>query len=293
MVLLAVRTGSAADAPRFLCSALTSHPVQEVVEMVVAVHNMRLRLQASVDQCTTVGAKRARPDDAALAAASELLSAQSVRRKLVLTPQQLVDAATALEAGAAEHAVPEELSVDAAELFFAGRTLQRDALLSDYVGRNDKSQVQVQLVGGAGSSNAGSSSSSSSSASASDAAAAAPAAATGPPSEPVAGDQADSADAIGAAAAASPPNESGVSLSSYFKGLRGEPTPEGGGTPAAAADEEEDPARLGEEQAARLLRAQPVHAMLRDPRLQQLLRCTRRRHRSQPACHRPRETHPS
>lgn len=146
MVLLAVRTGDAADSSRFLCNALTSHHVQEVVESVVAVHNMRLRLQASVAACT-VGAKRPRSEDeAALTAASELLSAQNVRRKVVLTAQQLLDALTALQAGAADRAVPEELSVEGAELFFAGRTLKRDARLSEYVGKNDKSQVQIQLL---------------------------------------------------------------------------------------------------------------------------------------------------
>ena len=48
----------------------------------LAVHNLRLRLEASVAQC--VGSKRPRDEgDAAFLAASEMLSPQSVRRNLV------------------------------------------------------------------------------------------------------------------------------------------------------------------------------------------------------------------
>ena len=271
MVLLAVRTGDAADSSRFLCNALTSHHVQEVVEAVVAVHNMRLRLQASVAACT-VGAKRPRSEDeAALTAASELLSAQSVRRKVVLTPQQLLDALTALQAGAADRAVPEELSVEGAELFFAGRTLKRDARLSEYVGKNDKSQVQIQLLR---------------SASGNDGTAPlvppAPAPAM-PPSEPAAAGEAAAGSssapeaAVGAVVAVAPARDAaagGVSLNSYFKAMRGEATPEGAVAVAGGKEEEdEDPAVLSEEQAARLMRSQPVQAAMRDPRLQELLRC--------------------
>ena len=85
MVLLAVRTGDAADSSRFLCNALTSHHVQEVVESVVAVHNMRLRLQASVAACT-VGAKRPRSEDeAALTAAGieQIVTVGTAPRPLV------------------------------------------------------------------------------------------------------------------------------------------------------------------------------------------------------------------
>ena len=273
MVLLAVRTGDAADSSRFLCNALTSHHVQEVVESVVAVHNMRLRLQASVAACT-VGAKRPRSEDeAALTAASELLSAQNVRRKVVLTAQQLLDALTALQAGAADRAVPEELSVEGAELFFAGRTLKRDARLSEYVGKNDKSQVQIQLLRSA-TNNGGT----------------APLVPPGtappmPPSEPAAGEAAaGSSSASGAAAAAAAAEAAapahdvggGVSLNAYFKAMRGEPTPKAAAAAAAKEEEEEeeeDPAVLREDQAAQLLRSQPVQAAMRDPRLQELLRC--------------------
>ena len=129
MVLLVVRRGADPDAPRFLCSALTGTDVNAVVEHIVAVHNLRLRLEASVAQC--VGSKRPRDDgDAAFLAASEMLSPQSVRRKQVLSPQALHDAIAALQAGAAELAAPEEVAAATAELRFAGRTLQRDALLS-------------------------------------------------------------------------------------------------------------------------------------------------------------------
>ena len=38
-------------------------------------------------------------------------------------------------------------------------------------------------------------------------------------------------------------------------------------------EEDEDPAVLSEEQAARPMRSQPVQAAMRDPRLQELLRC--------------------
>ena len=269
MVLLAVRTGDAADSSRFLCNALTSHHVQEVVESVVAVHNMRLRLQASVAACT-VGAKRPRSEDeAALTAASELLSAQNVRRKVVLTAQQLLDALTALQAGAADRAVPEELSVEGAELFFAGRTLKRDARLSEYVGKNDKSQVQIQLLRSA-TNNGGT------------APLVPPGAAPAmPPSEPAAAGEAaaGSSSASGAAAAAAAAEAAapahdvggGVSLNAYFKAMRGEPTPKAAA--AAKEEEEEDPAVLREDQAAQLLRSQPVQAAMRDPRLQELLRC--------------------
>ena len=271
MVLLAVRTGDAADSSRFLCNALTSHHVQEVVEAVVAVHNMRLRLQASVAACT-VGAKRPRSEDeAALTAASELLSAQSVRRKVVLTPQQLLDALTALQAGAADRVVPEELSVEGAELFFAGRTLKRDARLSEYVGKNDKSQVQIQLLR-SDSGNGGTA----------PLLPPAPAPAM-PPSEPAAAGEAAAGSssvsevAVAAVVAAAPARDAaagGVSLNSYFKAMRGgEPTPEAAVAVAGGKEEEEDPAVLGEEQVARLLRSQPVQAAMRDPRLQELLRC--------------------
>jgi len=270
MVLLAVRTGDAADSSRFLCNALTSHHVQEVVEAVVAVHNMRLRLQASVAACT-VGAKRPRSEDeAALTAASELLSAQSVRRKVVLTPQQLLDALTSLQAGAADRAVPEELSVEGAELFFAGRTLKRDARLSEYVGKNDKSQVQIQLLR-ITSGNGGTA----------PLVPPAPAPAM-PPSEPAAASEAATGSssvpesAVAAVVPAAPAHDAaagGVSLNSYFKAMRGEPTPEAAVAVAGGKEEGEDPAVLGEEQAARLLRSQPVQAAMRDPRLQELLRC--------------------
>jgi hypothetical protein len=270
MVLLAVRTGDAADSSRFLCNALTSHHVQEVVEAVVTVHNMRLRLQASVAACT-VGAKRPRSEDeAALTAASELLSAQSVRRKVVLTPQQLLDALTSLQAGAADRAVPEELSVEGAELFFAGRTLKRDARLSEYVGKNDKSQVQIQLLR-ITSGNGGTA----------PLVPPAPAPAM-PPSEPAAASEAATGSssvpesAVAAVVPAAPAHDAaagGVSLNSYFKAMRGEPTPEAAVAVAGGKEEGEDPAVLGEEQAARLLRSQPVQAAMRDPRLQELLRC--------------------
>jgi hypothetical protein len=268
MVLLAVRTGDAADSSRFLCNALTSHHVQEVVESVVAVHNMRLRLQASVAACT-VGAKRPRSEDeAALTAASELLSAQNVRRKVVLTAQQLLDALTALQAGAADRAVPEELSVEGAELFFAGRTLKRDARLSEYVGKNDKSQVQIQLLRSA-TNNGGT----------------APLVPPGtapamPPREPAAageaaaGSSSVSEEAAAAAEAAAPAHDvgAGVSLNAYFKAMRGEPKA-AAVAGAKEEEEEEDPAVLREDQAAQLLRSQPVQAAMRDPRLQELLRC--------------------
>ena len=268
MVLLAVRTGDAADSSRFLCNALTSHHVQEVVESVVAVHNMRLRLQASVAACT-VGAKRPRSEDkAALTAASELLSAQNVRRKVVLTAQQLLDALTALQAGAADRAVPEELSVEGAELFFAGRTLKRDARLSEYVGKNDKSQVQIQLLRSA-TNNGGT----------------APLVPPGtapamPPREPAAageaaaGSSSVSEETAAAAEAAAPAHDvgAGVSLNAYFKAMRGEPKA-AAVAGAKEEEEEEDPAVLREDQAAQLLRSQPVQAAMRDPRLQELLRC--------------------
>ena len=268
MVLLAVRTGDAADSSRFLCNALTSHHVQEVVEAVVAVHNMRLRLQASVAACT-VGAKRPRSEDeAALTAASELLSAQNVRRKVVLTAQQLLDALTALQAGAADRAVPEELSVEGAELFFAGRTLKRDARLSEYVGKNDKSQVQIQLLRSA-TNNGGT----------------APLVPPGtapamPPREPAAageaaaGSSSVSEETAAAAEAAAPAHDvgAGVSLNAYFKAMRGEPKA-AAVAGAKEEEEEEDPAVLREDQAAQLLRSQPVQAAMRDPRLQELLRC--------------------
>lgn len=269
MVLLAVRTGDAADSSRFLCNALTSHHVQEVVESVVAVHNMRLRLQASVAACT-VGAKRPRSEDeAALTAASELLSAQNVRRKVVLTAQQLLDALTALQAGAADCAVPEELSVEGAELFFAGRTLKRDARLSEYVGKNDKSQVQIQLLRSA-TNNGGT----------------APLVPPGtapamPPREPAAAGEAaaGSSSVVGAAAAAAeaaaPAHDvdGGVSLNAYFKAMRGEPKAAAVAGAKEEEEEEEDPAVLREDQAAQLLRSQPVQAAMRDPRLQELLQC--------------------
>ena len=268
MVLLAVRTGDAADSSRFLCNALTSHHVQEVVESVVAVHNMRLRLQASVAACT-VGAKRPRSEDeAALTAASELLSAQNVRRKVVLTAQQLLDALTALQAGAADRAVPEELSVEGAELFFAGRTLKRDARLSEYVGKNDKSQVQIQLLRSA-TNNGGT----------------APLVPPGtapamPPREPAAageaaaGSSSVSEETAAAAEAAAPAHDvgAGVSLNAYFKAMRGEPKA-AAVAGAKEEEEEEDLAVLREDQAAQLLRSQPVQAAMRDPRLQELLRC--------------------
>ena len=263
MVLLAVRTGDDADTPRFLCNAQTSHIVQEVVEAVVAVHNMRLRLQACVTACT-VRAKRPRSvDEAALTAASELLSSQSVRRKVVLTLQQLVSALSALQDGAADRAVPEELSVDGAELFFAGRTLQRDARLSEYVGNNDKSQVQVQLLRCTTTGNT--------------TPLAAPAI---PPSESAAGEAAatvtsDTSEAVAPALAATPPHDAAggsMSLNSYFKAVQDEPMPVAAAV-AAGKEEDDDPAVLGEEQAAQLLRSQPVQATMRNPRLQRLLRC--------------------
>ena len=145
MVLLCIRRAADPDAPPFLCSALTSSPIQAVIDHVVDVHNMRLRLETA--RHGEVGEKRPHPEDDA--AADDMLSAQSVKRKLVLSTQTLRDAVENLQPGSAERVVAGELRVEAAELLFAGRTLQPDKLLSEYVGKNEKSQVQIQLAGSA------------------------------------------------------------------------------------------------------------------------------------------------
>lgn len=101
-----------------------------------------------------------------------------------------------------------------------------------------------------------------------------------PPREPAAageaaaGSSSVSEETAAAAEAAAPAHDvgAGVSLNAYFKAMRGEPKA-AAVAGAKEEEEEEDPAVLREDQAAQLLRSQPVQAAMRDPRLQELLRC--------------------
>ena len=280
MVLLCIRQAADADAPPFLCSALTSSPIQAVVDHVVAVHNLRLRLETA--RRGEVGEKRPRPDDDDGAAADDMLSAQGVKRKLVLSAQTLRDALEHLQPGSAGRVVAGELSVAAAELLFAGRTLQPDKLLCEYVGKNEKSQVQVQLAGSAVPAEAVGLEAPAV-ATAAEVAAAVPTAAEATADD---GHARPSGAVEAAGAAARETAEDGatdaqrrqqhvslISLSAYYRAQRGEPAPDAAASRRPlAADDEEDPAALVEEQVERLRRAEPVRAAMRDERLQTLLR---------------------
>ena len=262
MVLLEI---SPPAPPPFLCSLSVKLTVRAAVEHVAKLHRLRSRLSEAVAETSgsrgaAVGSKRAR-DAAALADAEALLSPQGVSRKTVLTSE-------ALEAALAPLLGTESVD-DAAVamesnggLFFAGKWLDGDKLLSEYVGTNEKSKVKV-VFGNPAADEDGVEAAAAAPSSAPSAAAEAPAATTTADKKPV----------DGTAAA-------GVSLSAFFKqqgGSGGGGSSNGwheadGNGAAAEEPEDEDLPQLSARQAQMLVESSEIRSALKDPRLQEHLR---------------------
>ena len=140
------------DAARFLCESSVNCTVEAVLRHVVMIHELRTQLAARTNAArtnATSATKRKRTCDdtfesvsEACESASALLSAQSVRRKLVMTPAELRHALK--QCGNVEDAV-ETLHEWDAGLFFAGKWLEVDRPISAYVGGNEKTKVSVSL----------------------------------------------------------------------------------------------------------------------------------------------------
>lgn len=157
-MLLEVSCEESSLSARFLCEASANNTVRSVLERVVTLHNVRTELAFALSVLglrgnQTSGSKRSNVEDErerAIAAADALLSPLSVRRKVVMRLETLQQALGELRAhvksesaGDAAPCIP--LDAEMAELFFGGRSLQREQLLADYAGRNEKTKVKVEL----------------------------------------------------------------------------------------------------------------------------------------------------
>jgi hypothetical protein len=150
------------DAPRFLCESSVKSRVEDVLRHVVQIHNLRMQLTARTSSNTasnpTEGAeadastRQKRTREEAFDGAAALLSAQSVRRKHVMTSNELHQMLGTLQQCSSDGAAAtvtaelvEALSERDAGLVFAGRWLEVDRPISDYVGGNEKTKVSVSL----------------------------------------------------------------------------------------------------------------------------------------------------
>ena len=251
----------------FLCSLSVKLTVRAAVEHVAKLHRLRSRLSQAVAETSgsrgaAVGSKRAR-DAAALADAEALLSPQGVSRKTVLTSEAL-EAALAPLLGTESVDDAAVATESNGGLFFAGKWLDGDKLLSEYVGTNEKSKVKV-VFGNPAADEDGAA-----------AAAAAPSAAPSAAAEaPAATTTADDKKPVDGTAAA------GVSLSAFFKqqggsggggSSNGWHEADGHGTAAAEEPEDEDLPQLSARQAQMLVESSEIRSALKDPRLQEHLR---------------------
>lgn len=285
------------SASSFLCTLSVRVSVRSAVEHVARVHSLRTRLASAVAAATAaadgdgaVNAKRPRNAEA-LAGANALLSPLSVNRKNVLTAELLEAALTALSEDSGGGAAPSAALLPTAAaaaadagLYFAGKWLEADKVLNEYVGSNEKSKVKVRFSPGSGASEDAANDGGLASAAglppatapltaAADASPAdgggapqLPATATAPPVAPAA--SSSSSDAAAEA--------SGVSLSSFFKQQQQQPAAAGAmdyaADDCAEAEQDDDMPVLSSAQAAQLLAATDVQAAVRDPRLQEQLR---------------------
>ena len=273
-MLLEVQPSAEASIGSFICTVSVQARVRYAIEHVARVHGLRGRLAAAMARTdggegSVPPGKRTR-DAEALAEANALLSPLSVSRKNVLTIERLEAALAALcDPGTAEASTPADLlSAPAAGLFFAGKWLEGDKLMSEYVGTNDKSKVKVVF----GASGALPTSAADSTASApADSTASAPAAAAAPAEDGPASSSPGEAPATAAAAR-------DMSLIAYFKQQQ-----RGGaeddddyahrpGVVEPAVDENEELPQLSARQAELLVASRDVRHAIADPRLQELLR---------------------
>ena len=260
----------------FICSVSVHLSVQIAVEHVARVHSLRTQLAAAVALARAEpgpsGEKRAH-DAEAIAEATALLSPLAVSRKNVLTVERLEAALAALSSGVQTQPPPRP----GGRLFFAGKWLEAEKPMSEYVGSNDKSKVKVVFGGHADGHSA-----------AQQPAPVASIPAAPPPASMVEQPAASSLEAPAAEAerqeapAAEPERKKvrlaevedrGVSLSAFYK-QQGGGAPSGGDEPGGAdgtEDDEEMPV-LTERQAELLVLSRDVRVQLRDPRLQELLR---------------------
>ena len=298
-MLLEVSASTSPEAS-FLCEASTKASVQKATEHVALLWDLRARLAAAVSSADpesrdAVGAKRQRAPEA-VAAASALIAPNAVSRKVVLTRENLEQAlqticgAEVAGAPAADGSTP-GVPMDAG-LFFAGRWLESERLLSDYVGSNEKSKVKVSFrsaSGGApmpqpcpsGASDVGPTSVASSQPACDVPLPATAEVGTTPP---------QSADATSAATGLAPPtsaaeaqkhptSDATLSLSAFFSQ---QGSGHGGHVAGRAAAEEEDEVAQGDEdedlpqlssrQATTLVASRDVRAALQDARTAELLR---------------------
>lgn len=256
------------NSARFLCEVSVASKVDAVLSHVVQLFNLRLKLAArtgaggcdppageSHPRTLVTGKKRASEEAFSLAAA--LLSQTSVRQKLVVTPDQLNDALSKCEALDADECDDDlQLVLESnAGLFFAGKWLEAERRLSDYVGRNEKTKVSLSLCTSGVPPNArGVSSLQHQTA-----------------ELPVAPDLKDGICAIPAPGPGIP--EAGQSLSAFFRSkARPKMTVETVSVHTQEEAEEEEEAKLSAAQAERLCSSAAVFAALANQRLQTLVR---------------------
>lgn len=146
-MLLEVSSRPSDDTASFLCEASVHISVGAAVQHVALLWRLRARLAAAIAERSldsTAPRKRSHDEDEALKDAAGLLSEQGVGRKLVMTSQRLEAALAAVTSAEGSSALALESStLPGAGLFFAGKWLDADRTLSEYVGRNEKSKVKV------------------------------------------------------------------------------------------------------------------------------------------------------
>ena len=239
----------------FICSISVHVSVQSAIEHVTRVHRLREQLAVAVAAAggagaSTVGQKRAHGTER-LAEATALLSSAAVNRKNVLTVELLDAALVALSDETASTSAPPSSDCG---LFFAGKWLEGDKLMSQYVGTNDKSKVKMVFRDGGGT------------------------ASQTAPAEGAASASASTESVLPQVATGAVPSvaeDRGVSLIAYFKEQLGQPVSrrddDGDARDDENADDEELP-QLSARQADMLTASGDVRAALRDPRLQEVLR---------------------
>ncbi|KAL1522649.1 hypothetical protein AB1Y20_017627 [Prymnesium parvum] len=246
------------EATRFLCETSASCKVDAVLSQVVQLHNLRALLASrSQEKASPVdgeaSARRKRTSDEACLATS-LLSPESVRQKVVVTHALLLDALHQCGSTDAEPP-PSALNEAEAGLFFAGRWLEVDKSLSEYVGRNEKSKVSISLrCTGVPPSARGTSSSAPSHL--------ALIAVAAPASAPLAPE----------ARSGASPQENERSLSDFFRSKSQGNNRRSAAQLAVEEEEEEDDSKLTAAQAEKLCASPQVFAALANQRLQNLVR---------------------
>lgn len=145
----------------FLCEMTVSLKVSSAIEQIAQICRLRSQLSKLVTPLdtaggdtdgTVVGTKRTR-DEAAFADAAALLSPAGVGRKTILTCEKLEQTLANLSSSASSHSNSNENLLPSASsasegklgIFFAGKWLNADRQLSEYVGRNEKSKVKITL----------------------------------------------------------------------------------------------------------------------------------------------------